>query len=89
MISMIIRLKDDPSSGKKYTKPKCYFGANIGECTLVDCGKTRCMSSDDYIRLPIANVEETLPNNDLWLDNNAPTLLSSKYHPELDVSPEL
>ena len=47
------------------------------------------MSSTDYVKAAIANVEEQLKKKGKKLPTKVPTPMPANYHPELDTSPEL
>lgn len=91
-LSELYRLKEDPSTKKKFGKPDRYLGANIGEYVIPGSktGKKHWfMSSDGYVKSAITNVEIELAKEGRKLKSKASTTLSSGYRPELDYTREL
>jgi hypothetical protein len=77
------KLKDD-----KIEKPTMYLGAQISQKVI---GGVECwtMTSEQYIKAAIANVEAKLDKTGQRLPTRCTTPLQSGYRPELDVSAEL
>jgi hypothetical protein len=69
--------------------PSIYLGGKLRKITLEDGVKAWVFGSCQYIRSTVKNVEEHLAKTGEKLPYKAPTLLSSNYRPEIDVSPEL
>lgn len=69
-------------------QPEFYLGAAIQKKKL-NGKNVWTMTSRDYIRLAIANVERQLPKKNLKLPARAVTPMTSDYLPELDGSEEL
>jgi hypothetical protein len=71
--------------------PTTYLGATISKFRLPDDpDKERwAMSSEQYVKEAVANVELWLKERDAKLKTKAPSVLPSGYRPELDASPEL
>ena len=74
-------------------EPDLYLGANIKKCRIPnsdDPGKVRWgMSSDDYVKRAVADVERALDEEHKYLPKRVVTPMVAGYQPELDVSPEL
>jgi len=74
-------------------EPEMYLGAEIRKCKIAgseDPDKVRWgMSSDLYLKRALADVELELEKAGKYLNPKAVTTLPVKYHPELDVTPEL
>jgi hypothetical protein len=71
--------------------PETYMGANLGHFSLPNKpDKPRwSMSSTNYVKQAVANVEKDLSEIKRGLPNKASLPMSTKYRPELDVSPVL
>jgi hypothetical protein len=71
--------------------PETYLGANLGHFSLPDKpDKPRwSMSSTNYVKQAVANVEKDLSEIKRDLPNKVSLPMSTKYRPELDVSPVL
>ena len=82
-IQETFKLKDD-----KIEKPEHYLGARLAQKVI---GGVECwtMTSDDYVRAAIANVEVALHESGQRLPSRCTTPMQSNYRPELDESPEL
>jgi Reverse transcriptase (RNA-dependent DNA polymerase) len=88
----VYRLKEDPKTKKKWDIPSHYLGANIGQYTIEGTGRPNghwYMSSDDYVKAAVNNVETELAKNNEKLPSRADCVISPSYRPELDVSPLL
>ena len=77
------KFKDD-----KIDKPDIYFGAQLDKMS-VDGFEGWTMSSEEYVKSAIENIEQTLAETNQCLPTKCRTPLSSGYRPELDTSPEL
>jgi hypothetical protein len=83
-IKAIYRLKDG------IAPPEVYLGANISQHYHPGDEKPRwAMSSDDYVKEALRNVEQTLKESGQTLSNKAETPMTTNYHPELDATPVL
>ena len=82
-ISQHFKFKGDAAE-----KPAQYLGANVGMMTVVgvDCWY---MSSDEYCKAAINNIETWLQKKDQRLPTKTACVFPSKWKPELDVTPEL
>ena len=76
--------------GNKIEKPSHYLGAQLKQ-KVYDGIECWTMSSEDYVKAAIANVEATLDMIGQRLPSKAKcqTPIQSNYRPELDVSAEL
>jgi hypothetical protein len=76
-------LKDD-----KIKKPTHYLGAQISQKVIngIECWT---MSSEQYVKVAIANMEAKLDKTGQCLPTRCNTPLQSGYRPELDVTAEL
>ena len=72
----------------KVEEPEFYLGARLEKKQLNGCD-VWTMSSTDYIKAAIANVEEQLNKRGKKLVTKAPTPMTTNYYPEMDTSPEL
>ena len=74
-----------------YEKPKRYLGADVVEWRFSEeVDKPRwSLSSSQYVKEAIKNVELELAKSNLRLPSNASTPMPLKYRPELDTSPLL
>ncbi len=74
-----------------FEKPKRYLGAEVIEWKFPDCAnKTHWgLSSGQYVKEAIKNVEAMLAKNNLKLPSRCSTPLPSAYRPELDTTPLL
>jgi hypothetical protein len=77
------KLKDD-----KIEKPTHYLGAQISQ-KVIDGVECWTMSSEQYVKAAIANVEAKLDKTGQCLPTRCNTPLQSGYRPELDVTVEL
>ena len=77
------KLKDD-----KIEEPESYLGAQLAQKMI---GGTKCwtMSSEQYVKAAVANVETKLDKTGQRLPTRCFTPLKSAYRPELDVTAEL
>jgi hypothetical protein len=82
-IQATFKLKDD-----KIDKPEIYLGAQLCQKVIngVECWM---MTSEQYIKAAITNVETKLNESGQRLPTRCTTVLYGNYRPELDVSPEL
>jgi hypothetical protein len=66
-LSGLYRLKEDPTTGKKYDRPTRYLGADIGHYYFDDDSKKPrwYMSSDTYVKNAIKTAEEHLDKQGL------------------------
>ena len=74
--------------GDKIEPPDMYLGAQLGTMQ-VEGNEGWFMSSEKYVKSTIQNIEETLQKTGQWLQSKCKTPLAYRYHPELDVTPEL
>ena len=90
-LSRLYRLKEDPTTGKKYDRPTRYLGADIGHYYFDDDSKKPrwYMSSDTYVKNAIKTAEEHLDKQGLRLKTKVTATLPAGYRPELDISEEL
>ncbi len=74
--------------GNLAEKPEQYLGANVGLMTVqgVSCWY---MSSDEYCKAAVQNIETWLHKKDQRLPTKTACVFPSKWKPELDVTPEL
>lgn len=74
--------------GDKVEKPTAYLGAQINQKVIngVECW---AMSSEQYVKAAIANVETKLGEAGQRLPSRCPTPMQANYRPELDVTAEL
>jgi hypothetical protein len=77
------KLKDD-----KIEVPTNYLGAQISQ-KAIDGVPVWTMTSEQYIKAAIANVETKLDKEGQRLPSRCPTPMKSGYRPEVDVSAEL
>ena len=70
-------------------EPKRYLGANVGKYQLPDGREVWSMSSNDYIKNAVKNLEETLALESMKLKGKADRPMPSDYRLEIDVSPLL
>ena len=82
-IQETFKLKDD-----KIKKPESYLGEQLAQAMI---GGQQCwtMSSHEYVKAAIANVEATLNDSGQLLPSRCATPIQSNYRPELDTTPEL
>ena len=85
----MLQIKEDmPFKKDRMEPPEFYLGAKLERKTLN--GKTVwTMSSTEYVKNAIANVEEQLKRKRLKLPSRAVTPMKQNYYPEVDDSPEL
>jgi hypothetical protein len=89
-LSALYRLKEDPTTGKGYGKPKMYLGAEIGTYRITGADKDYWfMSSDKYVGSAVKTVETELEKTNRKLSTKVETPMANGYRPELDVSQEL
>jgi hypothetical protein len=71
--------------------PETYLGANLRHFLLPDKPDKPqwSMNSTNYVKQAVANVEKDLSEIKRGLPNKASLPMSTKYRPELDVSPVL
>jgi hypothetical protein len=82
-IQATFKLKDD-----KIEKPENYLGAQIMQ-KVIDGRECWAMTSEQYVKAAIANVEATLNERGQRLPSKATTPMQANYRPELDTSAEL
>jgi hypothetical protein len=86
-ISATFKFKEDAA------EPTLYLGADISKWTIYDAddvGKDRwAMSSSNYTKKAITEVERELKQVGKFLPTKAPTPMSGGYRPELDMTDEL
>jgi hypothetical protein len=82
-IQATFKLKDD-----KIERPENYLGAQIMQ-KVIDDRECWAMTSEQYVKAAIANVETTLNERGQRLPSKATTPMQSNYQPELDTSAEL
>jgi hypothetical protein len=82
-IKGMFKLKDD-----KAEPPNIYIGASLEQVTTQ--GGTGCwaMSSEQYVKAAVTNLEATLAKQDMRLPTSS-VPMSASYHPAEDVSREL
>jgi len=82
-IQATFKLKDD-----RIEKPEMYLGAQLSLKVMnnVECWT---MTSEQYIKAAIANVETKLNESGQRLPTRCATPIQSNYRPELDITPEL
>ena len=69
--------------------PKIYLGAKLAREMLPNGAIAWSMSSSKYIQDSISNLQKQMEKKGLKLRPNTRAPISSKYRPELDISPEL
>ena len=72
----------------KIEPPEIYLGARL-EKKKLNGRYVWSMSSTDYVKAAINNLEETLKKKNKKLPNKCETPMTSNYSPELDGTPEL
>ena len=82
-IQATFKLKDD-----KIEKPENYLGAQLSQ-KIIAGRECWTMSSEQYVKAAIANVEATLNETGQRLPSRCSTVLQANYRPELDTTPEL
>ena len=82
-IQETFKLKDN-----KIEKPETYLGAQLAQVVI---GGQQCwtMSSHEYVKAAVANVEAALDASGQRLPSRCTTPNQSNYRPELDTTPEL
>jgi hypothetical protein len=82
-LKQVFKLKDD-----KVEPPEMYLGARLQKKVMngTDCWT---MTSDDYVKTAIRNLEERLAKSGDFLPTRCDTPLASNARPELDTSAEL
>ena len=82
-IQATFKLKDD-----KIEKPENYLGAQLTQKIIngMECWK---MSSEQYVKASIANVEAALESSGQRLPSCCTTPIQANYRPELDTTAEL
>jgi len=83
-IQRTFKLKNDRAD-----VPKMYLGAGISKVKSVSGTECWTLSSEEYIKSAVRNVEEKLEKSNLRLPTKCLTPFSSGYHPAEDTSPEL
>ncbi len=63
-----------------------YLGGKLREVTLENGVSALSFSSTQYVQAAVKNVEEYLPLKGEKLVAKAPTPLSNRYRPEIDMS---
>ena len=69
--------------------PKMYFGAGISKVRSVSGTECWTLSSEEYIKSAVRNVEEKLAKSKFRLPTKCLSPFTSGYHPAEDTSPEL
>ena len=69
--------------------PKIYLGAKLTREVLPNGAKAWSISSSKYIQDSVSNLEKKIAKKGLKLRPGIKAPLSSKYRPEVDISPEL
>jgi hypothetical protein len=69
--------------------PSQYLGGKLCEVTLKNGMNAWTFGSGQYVQAAVPNVEDHLAKTGEKLPYKAPTPLSSRYCPGIDVSPEL
>ena len=82
-VQVNFRFKDD-----KIAPPETYLGVQLGQMEIKENVRWY-MSSENYVRAVITNIEEKLSKLGQKLPNKCKTPLSSGYRLELDVMQEL
>ena len=75
--------------GDLWEKPSQYLGANVGELDMPNGKSCWYLSSQEYCKRALENLEGWLGKRDLRLPTRTSTSFPSKWKPELDVTPEL
>ena len=83
-IKNTFKLKND-----KIKEPENYLGADLSKMTTTDGHVCWTMSSDQYFKAAVANVEDKLEKTNKQLPTKCGAPLTSRYKPELDTSVEL
>jgi len=83
-IQRTFKLKNDRAD-----VPKMYLGAGISKVKSVSGTECWTLSSEEYIKTAVRNVEEKLAKSNLRLPTKCPTPFVSGYHPADDTSSEL
>jgi hypothetical protein len=79
-----IKLKDD-----KIAEPAVYLGATIAKMSLGNGETCWTMSSEQYVKAAVTNVEEDLAKHDKILPSKCVTPFSCNYAPWLEETPAL
>jgi len=74
--------------GNKIIEPEFYLGARLKKKQL-DNRYVWTMTSHDYVKNAIANIEEQLNSKGMRLPTRVNTPMAAHYHPETDSSNEL
>ena len=82
-IQATFKLKDD-----KIEKQENYLGAQLMQ-KVVDGRECWIMSSEQYVKVAVANVEAVLDASGQRLPSRCTCAIQAGYRPELDVSAEL
>ena len=82
-IQATFKLKDD-----KIEKPENYLGAQLTQ-KIIHGTECWTISSEQYFKASIANVEAALESSDQRLLSRFPTPIQANYQPELDTTAEL
>jgi hypothetical protein len=82
-IQSTFKLKDD-----KIEKPENYLGAQLTQ-KIIHGTECWTISSEQYFKASIANVEAALESSDQRLLSRFPTPIQANYQPELDTTAEL
>ena len=75
--------------GDKAEVPEMYLGGDIKQVETASGTKCWTLSSENYIKTAIANVEEKLSKSNLRLPSKCITPFVSGYHPSEDMTKEL
>ena len=82
-IQAAFKLKDD-----KIEKPENYLGAQLTQ-KIINGMECWTMSSEQYVKASIANVEAALKSSGQRLPSRCTTPIQANYRPELDTAAEL
>jgi hypothetical protein len=82
-IQKTFKLKDD-----KIEKPETYLGAQLSQ-VVIKGQLCWTMSSHNYVKAAVANVEAALDASGQRLPSRCSTPIQSNYRPKLDTTPEL
>ena len=82
-IQATFKLKDD-----KIEKPENYLGAQLSQ-SIIEGRECWTMTSEQYVKAAIANVETALDKSGQRLPSRATTPITAGYRPELDTTAEL
>ena len=69
--------------------PRIYLGGKISKVDLPNGVSAWAISASQYVQEAVRNVELHMKRNGLSFHKGTKSPMSSKYRPELDVTPEL